>query len=350
MLKTPISFVDLRGKSPIDLLRSYPDRAQALVKAARRTYGKLSYAASALALPIADKKSHAWLKRTCDPYLYEIETFAEILGVPGIYALNLSYEWGCTSGAYPTDETVSLLRVLDWPFPELGRHVMVVLQRGRAGEFYNITWPALSGVYTGMAPRRFSAALNQAPMRGHHLTYFGDWLQNRRQVRHELGLPPAHLLRQVFEQAESYEAAREILAKTPLAMPAIFILSGVRPGDGCIIERLEHEVEITDLGASQQASASNHFNSRLAAVGKGWRPRAQDSQGRWRQSCSLHGHDLEQGNFDWLQSPMVNPFTRVAVVADAASGRLMVQGFEGATRVTELFNLPAELERERKVI
>jgi len=350
MLKTPIPFVDLRGKTPIDLLRSYPDRAQALIKAARRTYGMFSYAASALALPLADRRSHAWLKRSCNPYLYEIESFAEILRQPGVYALNLSYEWGCTSGAYPTDETVSLLRVLDWPFPELGRQAMVVLQKGRAGEFYNITWPATSGVYTGMAPGRFSAALNQAPMREHKLTYAGDWLKNRLLVRQELGLPPAHLLRQVFEQADSYKTAREILAKTPLAMPTIYILAGTQPGEGCIIERLEHEAEITELGAAKQVSASNHFNSRLAATGKGWRPRAQDSQGRYRQSCSIHGHDVEQGHFDWLQNPIINQFTRLAVTADASTGRLMAQGFEGMARVTELFQAPQLLREERKVI
>ncbi len=103
---------------------------------------------------------------------------------------------------------MTLLRVLDWPFPALGKQVMVVLQKGKAGDFYNITWPGVSGVYTAMAPGRFAAALNQAPMRMHGLGYAGDWLKNRLMAGRETGLPPAHLLRQVFEQADSYETAK----------------------------------------------------------------------------------------------------------------------------------------------
>ncbi len=106
MLKTPIPFVDLRGKTPIDLLRSYPDRAQALIKAARRTYGMVSYAASALALPFADKKSHAWLKRTCNPYLYEIESFAEILETSAAFMRSIS----AMNGAAPAASTAPTKR------------------------------------------------------------------------------------------------------------------------------------------------------------------------------------------------------------------------------------------------
>jgi hypothetical protein len=350
MLKTTIPHIDLRSKTPVDLLRSYPDVAHAILKSARRTYGVLSDTISGLALPFADRKSHAWLKRTCNPYLYEIESFAEILGAPGVYALNLAYEWGCTSGAYPTDETITLLRTLDWPFPELGKHVMVVRQKGKAGEFYNITWPAASGVFTGMAPGRFSAAINQAPMRRHGLSYAGDWFKNRLLSQKELGLPPAHLLRQVFEQAESYETARELLSKTPIAMPAIFILAGTHSTQGCVIERLENEAGTIELGASPQVTASNHFNSQLMYTGKGWRPREVDSHGRWRQSCSIHGHDVVHDHFDWLQSPMINPLTRLATICDASTGRLMVQGYEGMAAVTELFILPGEIQQKWKVM
>ncbi|MDE3061393.1 MAG: hypothetical protein KGJ06_10320, partial [Pseudomonadota bacterium] len=96
MLKPAIPTVDLRGKTPVDLLRAYPDRAQALIKAARRTYGPLSNAAATLAFPLADRVSHRWLKRTRNPFLYEIESYAEILESRGVYTLNLSYEWACT--------------------------------------------------------------------------------------------------------------------------------------------------------------------------------------------------------------------------------------------------------------
>jgi hypothetical protein len=340
MLKTAIPFVDLRGKTPVDLLRAYPDKAHTLIRAARGTYGIWSKAASLAAMPLADRRSLKWLKKNRNPYLAEIESFADVLGARGIYALNISYEWGCTSGAYRTGETVSLLRVLDWPFPELGRHVMVTQQSGKAGEFYNITWPGVSGVFTGVAPGRFAAALNQAPMRRHHMGFIGDWIINRRMVEASNGLPPAHLLRQVFEQADSYETAKKMLMKTPLALPVIYVLTGPKAGQGCIIERTENDAVATDLAASRGIAAANQFATRLDAEGDGWRPREIDSAGRLRQSASIHGHEVQLEHFNWLQGPIINQRTRVAVVTDAASGRLMVQGYEGVLPVTELFKLP----------
>ncbi len=338
MLKTTIPFIDLRGKTPIDLLRTYPDSAKTLVVAARKSYGYFSHIVSGLILPFIDSKSHAWLKRTNNPFLHEIETFDSILGVRGIYSLNLSYEWGCTSGAYRNDENVVMMRVLDWPFPKLGKHVMVVLQSGEAGDFYNVTWPGVSGVFNAMAPARFSAALNLAPMRRHSKNIITDWFRNRKIAQSQKGIPPAHLLRQVFEKAGDYNTAKEMLTKTPIAVPAIFILTGLEYGEGCVIERAENSAQIREIGADPQVVASNQFQTSLS---KGTKPRPFfNSNGRWLQGCRLQGHEVVQHSFSWLCAPMLNPFTRLCMVADAATGKLTVQGFEGITAATEIFNLP----------
>jgi hypothetical protein len=335
MLKTSIPFVDLRGKTPIDLLRAYPDKAHALVSSARRSLGKLPYS-----LPLADKRWHAWLKRNANPYLYEIESFNDILATPGMYTLNASSGGGCTGGVYRTDHTVSMLRVLDLPFAGMGKQLMVALQEGKAGEFYNITWPGLSGVTTAMAPQRFAAAINSAPMRRHNLGPVGDRLKNRFIMRRQTGLPPTHLLRRAFEQAANYEAAKHMLATTPVAEPVIYILAGLEPGQGCIIERLETSADITELSAGHYISATNHFNGKFATAGKGWQPRFADSRARYRQSCTIQGYDLRMPNFDWLQAPVINQFTRLCAITDAATGRLTLQGYEGVAQVTELFDLP----------
>lgn len=351
MLKTTIPFVDLRGKTPVDLMRAYPDKTQQLVKAARQSWGKLSDTMGAVALPIADRRSHNWLKRTKNPYLHEIESFADIVTTPGIYSLNLSYEWACTSGVYPTHDTITMLRVLDWPFPALGKEVMVVLQEGRGGSFYNITWPGMSGVFTAMAPGRFSASLNQAPMRKHRLTKAGDWVKNRRLAGRENGLPPAHLLRQVMEQADTYHTAKYMLTKTPVSSPVIFVLGGLWPGEGCIIERLENAAEVIELPKNRPITAANHFTSVFANFENGWRPRGIDSAGRYRQSCTFGEGELYAPDFNWLSPPMLNSLTRLCVVCDPATGRLMVQGFEGVWAVTDLFNLPiANYDVEREAI
>lgn len=347
MPKQPIPFIDLRGKTAIDLLRAYPDKANALIRSARSTYGFASRLASFVFMPLADRYSHKWLSRTQNPYMHEIESMASILDSHGVYTFNICFEWGCTSGAWRSGNAISMLRVLDWPFPSLGEHVVVALQDGEAGEFYNITWPGLSGMFTGMAPSRFSAALNQAPMRKHKRGYVGDWLVNRKLAYKQDGIPPAHLLRQVFETADSYELAKLMLIKTPIAIPAIFILAGTKPGEGCVIERLENEAEILELSADQYVRATNHFVSRFDAIGDGWRPREIDSKGRYRHSGSIGGYELDQQHFSWLRAPIINADTRLCVVADAQAHRLMVQGFDASLVVTELFHkLPIDDEHQ----
>ncbi len=341
MLKIFLPFVDLRGKNPIDLLRAYPDRALSLVRAARRSQGILANAAALAALPFTDRQSHRWLRKNGNPYLYEIETFADIVRARGIFTLNVQYEWSCTTGAYRSVDGVTMLRVLDCPIPSLGKQAMVVLQQGRAGEYYNVTWPGLSGVYNAMAPGRFVAAINKAPMRRHGKSTVGDFLKNRKHAKQQAALPPAHLLRQVMEYAPTYEAARHMLSTLPIATPVIFTLSGIHPGEGCVIERTEDSAQITDLGAGQRVCAGNHFASELAGEARGWRPREPDSYGRLKFGMSLYGHELEAENFEWLQAPVINPHTRICMIANASTQRLMVQGYEGMARVTELFNMPA---------
>ncbi len=64
--------------------------------------------------------------------------------------------------------------------------------------------------------------------------------------------PPDQLLRQVFEQARDYDAARRMLEATPVARPVIYTLAGHHPGERCVIERTEHDfsTRIDDHGAA----------------------------------------------------------------------------------------------------
>lgn len=339
MSHTAIPFVDLRGKTPIDLLRAYPDRARALIYASRRSWGIWSQLPSYPALAVGDRLSKRWLANANNPYRYEIDTIAELLRGQGGYALNLCFEWGCTSGVWNSGETVSLVRVLDWPFPGLGKYMVVALQSGKAGNFYNVTWPGMVGMFSGMAPGRFSAAINQAPMRMHGLGFAGDWLKNRAMLRGQKNIPPAHLLRQVFETAKNYDEAKEMLSTTPLAMPVIFALAGTKKDEGCVIERLENDADILPLVAKKHVACANHFTGKLHQVGKGWRPREIDSEGRYGYACTIAARELDAPHFGWLKPPALNANTRLAVVADASEPRLMVQGFEGIVPVTAIFQM-----------
>src|SRR3954466_15367746 len=88
----------------------------------------------------------------------EITAISAALGFSGIWFLNGSYQWGCTSYARD-DEVPWLVRTLDWPFPGLGKQVEVAHTAGSAGDYYSVTWPGFVGVLTAMAPGRFAAAI-----------------------------------------------------------------------------------------------------------------------------------------------------------------------------------------------
>jgi len=328
-----IPLVDMRGKSPVDLLASYPERARALVAAATTSFGLVSRAASLVALPLGDRASRAWLARSGNPYAHEIDAMARLLGRSGAHVLNICFEWGCTSGVWNTGDGATLRRVLDWPFPRLGELVMVVHQDGPAGDFFNITWPGANGSFHAMAPGRFAAAINQAPMRRHGRSFAGDWLSNRIEARRATGWPAAHLLRHVFETAPDYAAAKTMLCETPLAVPALFILSGVKANEGCVIERVEGDHAVREIESGRVCTA-NHFETRLD--GPNWEARPIDSHGR---AASARALGSEIAGFDWFTAPIANINSRLAFNADAGAGTLSLMGTAGTQRVTDIFAL-----------
>jgi hypothetical protein len=328
-----IPYIDNRGRTPVDLVNSHRSSAIALVTAARRTFGAASEIASLAALPLGDRASKRWLQRTNNPYFSEITKVAEIVGLSGVYLLNVCFEWGCTSGVWFGAEGPVMRRVLDWPFPALGEHIVVAHQKGPAGDFLNVTWPGVSGIYQAIAPERFAAAINQAPMREYGGGFAGDWFRARIDTGRSDALPPAHLLRQVFETAPDYSSAKEVLCRTPLAVPAIFILAGIKDDEGCIIERTEAEFGLRPM-TERRVCATNHFEGVVADHGRGWRARPIDSAGRL--ACA---NDLGDacGEFSWFAPPIANVNSRLAMTASPATGVLSVIGTEGVRPVTEIF-------------
>lgn len=283
--------------------------------------------------PSLDRLSSRWLARTPSPYLDEIAGIAALAGRPGVWFVNASYEWGCTTriDAAPTPR---LRRTLDWPFPGLGRHVEIALQDGGAGVYANITWPGAVGVLTGVAPGRFAAAINQAPMyrRTRGIVLFPvDFVLNAiAMYRSEGCWPVAHLLRHAFDTCADFDAAVALLSGAPVAKPVLFSLVGPQPGQACLIERTETEAVIR-RGCSTIANdwhpegppRAGHWEARSTYI------RGADDSERRRQS--LEAHDSAQP-FDWVRAPVLNGFTRLAVEASAATGELRVIGYEPTTR------------------
>jgi hypothetical protein len=326
--------IPLETGTPVALLARYPDKASALAAAAANTFGLPSRLAARALAPWADRLSRRWLAAQENPYLTEIDAMAAMLGIPGVHALNVCFEWGCTSGVWPSPAGPVLRRVMDWGFPCLGENMVVLRQQGPAGEFFSITWPGVSGVFQGWAPGRFAIAINQAPMRKHGAGFLGDWLINRIAVKKNKARPPAHLLRQVFEHAPDYESAVQILCDYEVAVPAIFVVAG--PESACIIERSETVFGLREMRDTGLCVA-NHFETALNGQGKGWRPRPIDSAGRLACANGLcETHFAE--DFGWFVPPIANANSRLAF-AVSAQGPLALMGTRGAKPATEIFRL-----------
>jgi hypothetical protein len=310
-----IPVLDVGPDFPVATLRAERERADALLDLATKGYPRA-------ALARLDQVSRRWLVKHANEHLAEIDAIAGLLGRPGAYFLSVNYEWGCTVGvkSCPEQRSARLVRVLDWKTSGLGRHVLAARVSGPSGRFVTLTWPGYTGVLQACAPGRFAAALNQAPMprRGGGIFPL-DWAVSKARVWRMPHPTAAHLLREVFERAADYGAARRMLMSRPIAAPAIYSLAGVDAGQSCVIERLETEARVID-GA---AVAANHWQA------SDWhgRPRGNDSHGRRLQMRDAAGADFDPA-FPWLKPPILNPRTRLVMIAEPRSGRVMARGYE----------------------
>jgi hypothetical protein len=322
---------------------------------------------TAAALPLLDALARAWLRRSRSPYVGEIAAAAAALDLSGIWFLNGSYQWGCTALAREEDGVPWLARTLDWPFPGLGRHVEIAHRQGGAGDYFDVGWPGYAGTLSAMAPGRFAACLNQAPMlrrtarpwlRGLDLALNAANTWTR--VRH---MPPDHLLRLAFETCGSFAEARALLERTPVARPAIFVLCGCRPRERCVIERTEEGAAIHEgetAAANDWCAPRAGWEARMAARHFFKQSSAAASENSRARRTALAEWDgaLAQDGFGWLAPPVLNPYTRLALVFCPAQGLLRAAGFEpaagedlpqAATQVRMLAAPPADAPAGRNV-
>jgi hypothetical protein len=328
-----IPIVDVRDGGPPRHARESAARARAL----RDSCLSFFPAAARPLLPALDWLSHRALRRSHSPYLAEIAQIAAALDVSGVWLLNASYQWGCTARASEEDGVPWLMRTLDWPFRGLGHHTELAHMRGERGDFISVTWPGFVGVLTAMAPGRFAAALNQAPMwrrTRHRYLRPCDYLANVGRVAAGAGrMAPDQLLRRAFEVCADFAAARRLLETTPVAQPVIYTLVGCAAPERCIIERTEKEFVTRD----DDTSAANDWVPRRP----GWEGRigtrrffvcSFDEAGRVSQAkkecLAAWNGSLASGAFDWVREPVLNPYTRLAVAMNPASGILRAIGYD----------------------
>jgi len=330
-----IPVVDLRDGGPPRHAQRRAQQARALRDAC---LGFLPRASLPL-VPALDWASRRWLSRSSSPYLDEIEEIAKALDFSGVWLLNASYQWACTSLAVEHSGAPWLLRTLDWPFLGLGRYVEVAHMAGERGDFFSVTWPGYVGALTAMAPHRFAACVNQAPMRRrteHRWLRPYDFATNVRAIWKAADLmPPDQLLRRTFELCPDFAAARRMLETTPVARPVIYVLAGCAAKERCVIERTENGF----VTRAEQTSAANDW----VPSREGWEGRigtrrfltstfaeaASYSRAR-RESLQTWDGAASVPSFEWVREPVLNPYTRLAVAMCPAQGLLRVVGYDRA--------------------
>jgi hypothetical protein len=207
--------------------------------------------------------------------------------------------------------------------------LVAVRQQGTAGPYLSITWPAFAGVLTGLAPGRFAAAINQPPLPLPEWGKVVGWTASRFRVNRSRALPPSHLLRLAFDTCRNFAEAVTLIRTTPICVPAIFTLAGLKPGEALVIER-------TETGAFEPAepAAANHW----ATTGPKGKPRNASSLGRRAAMAGLT--DIGQNwSLDWLRPPILQPDTRLVAMANPLTGRLLVQGWEKTGPATGILDI-----------
>lgn len=327
ILAPAIPVIDARGAGEPAVMSALaePARLRLVLDAGNRTY-------TPWGVRLADDRSRVLSARLAGPYADAVRQVDAAISRRGAYLLNHSYEWGCTSGAAydPDAGGTTLLRTLDWPFDGLGRALVVVRQGGLAGDYLSATWPGFVGVLTGVAQGRFAAAINQPPL---PLPGWGravGWLAARHRVGRSRAMPPAHLLRLAFDTCPDFAAAAALLRATPICLPAIFTLAGPGAGEALVIERTPDAAF-----HPADAAAANHW---AATPGPAGRPRNRTSRDRRGAMCALLS-GAPGWSLDWVQPPVLVPDTRLAMMANPCTGRMLLQGWERNGPVTAVLDL-----------
>ncbi|CCJ09073.1 hypothetical protein [Methylocystis sp. SC2] len=316
-----IHFLDVRDGGPVAHATARIDAAAALRKACLGVVAPMGR----VCLPPIDRIAANWLKRSASAYRAELEHIVAILGFPGAMTLNMSYLFACTTQAYEDERgRPRLRRTLDWPFHGLGKAVEIAWQSGPAGEFYNATWPGAVGVLSAMAPGRFCAAINQAPMKRRTQGSIGfayDAILNLRDAfASEGGWPPDHLLRYAFENCANFEEAVDCIASAPLARPTLFTLAGVRRGEMALIERTELEARVL----RGPVIVVNDWQEPQA----GWQAR-MSYENNVSRKAAMRAVAPDAPRFSWVREPVLNRLTRLAVeMSSVGAGDLAARGYE----------------------
>lgn len=327
-----IPFEDLGNSGWDKLLHRHRDRAQELIRQGRKLVHPMP-------LQALDGLSRRWAQK-CDHHHYATITRMAKNMPSGLWFMNFCYEWGCTTrvGLDANSGKPIMLRSLDWPFDGIGRTVVMAKKNGQtATPYFAATWPGYTGVITGMKPKRFAIAINQAPLSAPIQFLVANWSIARGRVWRSRSITPGHLVEKVFEETEDFDEAKRRLCETPIALPVIFSLVGVKPGECCVIERMEHSFRLRN----GDAVAANHWESYSQRA----TARGADSPGR--ATCLASTPLPPEKTFSWAIPPVLNGDTRLAAEISPAESTFHLRGYEKDGPATKDFDLAEHMSDTR---
>ncbi len=191
-------------------------------------------------------------------YINEMKAWANALdiSVNEVIALNCQYElnhtrfslnFGCTAAAvWMQGLGMVHLRNMDWELDDMGKATRIFEFKKDKRKFITVGVPGQIGVLSGMLPGAYSVTINYAP------TVANPWFN---------GYGPLFLLREVFENCDTFEEAVKELKNNLLATNVFYLVCGIKKDQACVIERTKKESLIKYIKGSY-LTLGNHFKSK----------------------------------------------------------------------------------------
>jgi len=207
-----------------------------------------------------DNNMGAWDKKLPEPYATEIASISNVTGIPlgEIVLYNIFYEvfTVCTSiVAQDNDNKLYHARNLDfglfigwdvnthdWAVTEKLRDIIININWTRGGQtvYKSVNFAGYIGIYNGVKQNGFTITANERfSLNGGYLGII-QWLMDN-----STASLMSLLVRETFEQVDTYQDAVTKLSITPIMAPVYYIVGGKNSGEGQIIVRARSGVDGT---------------------------------------------------------------------------------------------------------
>ncbi|NTG05518.1 hypothetical protein [Rhizobium rhizogenes] len=311
--------------SPEDLPANTPHfmaNAQAILREAQSSFG--------VALRPLDYLARLWLRRNASPYLPELDALAAKFRLPGVYLLNLSYEWACTVSIFAEpDGSVRMLRAFDWGLKSLSSGLTAFRRSRGRFPYLALSWPLFVGEATIVAPGRFAIALNWAPPPPRGI--FGQSVPDRLAAASDRlsflvqnNTPASHLLRDIAENVATAREAIQRIADERTCKPSIFCVAGLSLDDSAVIEKNGSKTEIFPA----PISAGNHWINITA--------KTNDPASSLARTAAIFSKSAPESIENWCTFPVLNERTRFAADIRLNSGIVDVVAVSGSRFVSNI--------------